>query len=51
LKPQCSEWNCRLSPSCLGNQRSLIPDGQPVIVELAVMDAKGTEKRDGELRE
>ena len=32
------------------NQRSLIPDGQPVILEIAVVEAKDAEKRDGEIK-
>jgi hypothetical protein len=27
-----------------GNQRSLIPDGQPVVLEIAVTDAQASEK-------
>src|SRR2546428_1088301 len=33
-----------------GNHRSLIPDGQPVILELSVLDAKDAEKRDREIQ-
>lgn len=29
-----------------GNQRSLIPDGQPMVLEVAVTEAKDAEKRD-----
>jgi len=28
-----------------GNQRALVPDGQPVIVEILVTEAKDAEKR------
>src|SRR5439155_12602085 len=34
-----------------GNQRSLIPDGQPMIVEISVTHAKGAEKDSQEISE
>jgi len=33
----------------LGNQRSLIPDAHPVVLELAVIEAEASRKRDREL--
>ena len=33
------------------SQRALVPDGQPVIVEIVVTETKDAEKRDQELRE
>ena len=44
----------RLELSCLAalsaNQRSLVPDGQPLILEIVVTETKDTNKRDGESR-
>jgi hypothetical protein len=34
-----------------GNQRSLIPDGQPVVLDLAVTEVKDAEKRNREIQE
>ena len=34
-----------------GNQRSLIPDGQPVVLDLAVTEVKDAEQRNREIKE